>query len=34
MFRSNEDVIQDDQVWLHWQPKDFFLCGIRKLPDR
>jgi hypothetical protein len=27
-------VIQDVQEWLHWQPKDFFLSGIRKLLDR
>ena len=33
MFRNN-DVIQDVQEWLHWQPKDFFLSDIRKLPDR
>ena len=33
-FRHNEEVIQDVQEWLHWQPKDFFLSGIRKLPDR
>jgi len=26
--------MQDVQEWLHWQPKDYFLCGIRKLPDR
>jgi len=32
-FRKNE-VIQDVQEWLHWQSKDFFLSGIRKLPDR
>jgi len=32
-FRNNEEVIQDVQEWLHWQPKDFFLSGIRKLPD-
>jgi len=30
----NEEVIQDVQEWLHWQPKDFILSGIRKLPDR
>jgi len=29
-FRNNEEVIQDVQEWLHWQPKDFFLSGIRK----
>ena len=33
-FRNNEEVIQAVQEWLHWQPKDFFLSGIRKLPDR
>jgi transposase len=33
-FHSNEDVIQDVQNWLHWQPKDFFLSDICKLPDR
>ena len=33
-FRNNEEVIQDVQEWLHWQPKDFFLSGIHKLPDR
>jgi hypothetical protein len=32
-FCNNEEVIQDVQEWLHWQPKDFFLNGIRKLPD-
>ena len=32
-FRNNEEVIQDVQKWLHGQPKDFFLSGIRKLPD-
>jgi len=32
-FRNNEEVIQDVQEWLHWQPKDFFLSGIHKLPD-
>jgi hypothetical protein len=32
-FCNNEEVIQDVQEWLHWQPKDFFLSGIRKLPD-
>jgi len=34
MFCNNEEVIQDAQEWLHWQPKDFFLSGKRKLPDR
>ena len=24
----------DVQEWLHWQPKDFFRSGIRKLPER
>ena len=33
-FRSNEEVIHAVQEWLHCQPKDFFLSGIRKLPDR
>jgi len=33
-FRKNEEVIRDVQEWLHWQPKDFYLSGIRKLPDR
>jgi len=33
-FRNNEEVIQDVKEWLHWQPKDFVLSGIRKLPDR
>jgi len=32
-FHNNEEVIQDVQEWLHWQPKGFFLSGIRKLPD-
>jgi hypothetical protein len=27
-------VTQDVQEWLNRQPKDFFLSGIRKLPDR
>jgi hypothetical protein len=27
-------VIQDVQEWLHWQPEDFFLSGIFKIPDR
>jgi len=31
IFRNNEEVIQDVQEWLHWQPKDCFLSGIRKL---
>jgi histone-lysine N-methyltransferase SETMAR len=30
----NNGVIQDVQEWLHGQPKDFLLSGIRKLPDR
>jgi transposase len=30
---ENEEVIQDVQEWLHWQPKDFFLSGICKLLD-
>jgi hypothetical protein len=33
MFCNNEELMQDLQEWLHWQPKDFFLRGIRKLPD-
>jgi len=33
-FCSNGEVIQNVQGWLHWQPKDFFLSDIRKLPDR
>jgi len=33
MFCNNEEVMQDVQEWLHWQPKDFFLRGICKLPD-
>jgi hypothetical protein len=33
-FRNNEEVIQAVQEWLHCQPKDFFLSGIRKLQDR
>jgi hypothetical protein len=33
-FRNNEKVIPAVQEWLHCQPKDFFLSGIRKLPDR
>jgi hypothetical protein len=33
-FHSYEEVIQTVQEWLHSQPKDFFLSGIRKLPDR
>jgi len=33
LFRNNEEVIWDVQEWLHWQPKDFFLSGILKLPD-
>ena len=32
-FCSNEEMIQDVQEWLHWQPKDFLLSSIRKLPD-
>jgi hypothetical protein len=32
-FCNNEEVIQDVQEWLHWQPKDFILSSIRKLPD-
>jgi hypothetical protein len=26
-FRNNDEVIQDVQEWLHWQPKDFVLSG-------
>jgi len=33
-FRNNEEVIQAVQEGQHWQPKDFFLSGNRKLPDR
>ena len=33
-FRNNEEVIEDIQEWLHWQPKDYFLSGMGKLPDR
>jgi len=33
-FRYNDEVTQDVQEWPHWQPKDFVLSGIRKLPDR
>jgi hypothetical protein len=33
-FHNHEEVIQTVQEWLHSQPKDFFLSGIRKLPDR
>jgi hypothetical protein len=33
-FRSNEEVIQAVQEWLHRQPKDLVLSGIRKLLDR
>ena len=33
-FHNNEEVTQDVQEWLHWQPEDFFLSGIRKLLDR
>jgi len=33
-FRNNEEVVQDVQEWLHWQPRNFFLCGTCKLPDR
>jgi len=33
-FRNNDEVTQDIQGWLHWQPKGFILSGIRKLPDR
>ena len=33
-FCNSEEVIQDVQEWLHWQPSDFFLSSIRKLPDR
>jgi len=32
-FHNNEEVVQDVQEWVHWQPKDFFLRGIHKLPD-
>jgi hypothetical protein len=27
-------VIQDVQEWLHWQPIDFFLSGIRTAGGR
>jgi len=33
-FSNNEEVIQDVQECLYWQPKDFFLSNIRKLLDR
>jgi hypothetical protein len=33
-FHNHEEVIQAVPEWLHSQPKDFFLSGIRKLPDR
>jgi len=33
-FCHNEEVIQDVQEWLHWQPKDFVLSGTCKLLDR
>ena len=33
-FFNNEEGIQDVHEWLHWQPKDFFLSDIHKLPDR
>jgi hypothetical protein len=32
-FRNNEKVIKDVHERLHWQPKDFFLGGIRNLLD-
>jgi len=32
-FRNNEEVIQDVQEWLHWQPKEFFLSSSHKLTD-
>jgi histone-lysine N-methyltransferase SETMAR len=32
-LRNNDEVLQDVEEWLHWQPKDFFLSDIRKLPD-
>jgi len=34
IFSNNDELIQDVQERLHWQPKDFVLSGIRKLPDR
>jgi histone-lysine N-methyltransferase SETMAR len=33
-FCNNEKVVQDVRRWLHWQPNDFFLSDIRKLPER
>jgi len=33
MFHKNEEVIQNVQEWLHWQPKDFFRSGIGKLQN-
>jgi hypothetical protein len=33
-FCNSEEMIQDVQEWLHWQPKDIFLSCISKLPDR
>jgi transposase len=33
-FCNIEEVVQDVQEWLHWQPKVFFLSGIRKLLGR
>jgi hypothetical protein len=32
-FCNNKEVMQDVLEWLHWQPKHFFLSGIRKLLD-
>jgi hypothetical protein len=32
--KNNEEVMQNVQEWLQWQPKDFFLRDIRKLLDR
>jgi hypothetical protein len=33
-FHNHEEVIPAVPEWLNILPKDFFLSGIRKLPDR
>jgi len=32
-FHSLQEVIQTAQEWLNGKSEDFFLSGIRKLPD-
>jgi hypothetical protein len=33
-FHNHEEVTQTVQEWLHSKTEDFFLSGIRQVPDR